>query len=49
VRPGMSSEEDENEADDDYFESDTVIEDEEEGESGDIHDDNCVITELDIF
>jgi len=45
VRPGTSSEEDENEADDDYFESGAVIEDVEEGESGDIHEDNCVIAE----
>ena len=48
VRPGTSSEEDENEADDDYFESDTAIEDEEEGESGDVHDENCIIAEEDF-
>jgi len=48
VRPGTSSEEDENEADDDYFESDTAMEDEEEGEPGDIHEDNYVIAEEDF-
>ena len=48
VRPGTSSEEDKNEADDDYFESDIVIEDVEEGDSGDIHKDNCVIAEEDF-
>ena len=47
VRPGTSSEKDENEADDDYFESDTMIKDKEE-ESGDIHEDNCVIAEGDF-
>ena len=48
MRPEKSSEEDKNEADDDYFESDAVIEDVEEGESGDIHEDNCVIAEEDF-
>jgi len=50
MRPGttQSSEEDENEADDDHFESDAVIKDLEEGESGDIHKGNCVIAEEDF-
>ena len=45
MRPGTSCEEDKNEADNDYFESDAVIKDVEEGEPGDIHEDNCVIAE----
>ena len=48
MRPVTSSEEDKNEADDDYFESDALIEDVEEGESCDNHENNCVIAEEDF-